>query len=80
MKKPSNYMSFETTLERDDQEIDIHVFYLMAPAEPDVGIFSAYVDDLYAVNSDGKDIDLSAEEYESLCDKATEDVMDRYDE
>lgn len=76
-------MSFSATVERGEgaaeTEIEIEVFYSMAPAEPDVGIMSAFCDELWA-ECDGKKIALTDAEGEAFCERAAEEAADAYDD
>lgn len=63
---------------REDQ--DIRVRFNVANAEPDVGIMSAYVDDLDVVDyGTGQSIEVTDDEVDALCEECMQHAQDDAD-
>lgn len=62
----------------NDQEVEIEA--VMCPAESDVGIMSPYPDALTVKDAEGKEIQLSQEDYDKLYkdDQLCEKLVDAY--
>lgn len=61
---------------RDEKEVEVEVTGSFCKAEPDIGIMSAYFEDICAVNAYGVPVELTEDEEEKACEALLEDHYD----